>query len=377
MTRLLPLFVFLSLPLGSLIAAGSSDDLQLRSETWGQLDDGRTVRQFIMTAPDGTEARVSDFGAALIGLSVPDRNGALADIVLGFDALAAFAADKSYFGVTVGRYANRIAGAAFELDGIRYAVTANSGKNTLHGGDEGFHKRLWSARELREPGRVGVAFSRLSPDGEEGFPGNLSAQATYWLNNDGSLRIEYRAVTDKPTVCSMTNHAYFNLAGHGSGSAMGQQLRIESDAFTEVDDERIPTGVIRSVAGTSMDFREQVAIGDRLDPKDPLQLASRGFDHNFVLRSAEEDAMALAATVVDPDSGRVMEIWSDMPGLQFYSGNWLSGKGKGGVEYAQRGAYCLEPQAFPDSPNHPAFPSTVLRPGETYSQSMEFRFRAE
>jgi len=335
------------------------------------------------------EAAVTNYGAILVSLKAPDRAGELADVVLGYDTLDGYLADQRFLGATIGRYANRIARGTFELDGVVYALTRNRGDNHLHGGNRGFNKVLWAAMEATEATEAAtlaaVQLRYLSKDGEEGYPGNLAVQVTYTLSDDDRLQIEYAATTDKSTILNLTNHSYFNLAGEGNGNVEHHELMILAEHFTPGDSNLIPTGEVRPVAGTPFDFRQAELIGARVDKDDEqLQLAG-GYDHNFVLSSAAAGdtalaagAPALAARVHEPGTGRTVEVWTTEPGMQFYSGNFLDGsnRGKGGKAYQHRYGFCLETQHFPNSPNEPGFPSTVLRPGERFASKTIYAFSA-
>lgn len=339
---------------------------------WGEAGGG-AVTLYRLEAPGGLVAELSSFGAVLVRLLVPDQDGNLADVVLGHGALEPYTDRQtaSFFGATIGRYGNRIAAGQFELQGRRYPLPLNDGPNSLHGGQRGFDQRLWASRAFLTPDGPAVEFSRLSPDGEEGYPGNLSVKVTYTLTGKNVLRINYQATTDAPTVVNLTNHSYFNLAG--GGDILGHVLHLNADEFTPVSSTLIPTGERRSVRGTPFDFREPHAIGVHIEDDDEQLQFGRGYDHNFVLRGS---GLRVAAYVYDPVSGREMTVKTTEPGLQFYSGNFLDGsvKGKGGQPYSHRSALCLETQHFPDSPNQPDFPSTVLEPGREFKSSTEYIF---
>jgi aldose 1-epimerase len=327
---------------------------------------GKPVEVFTLTNAAGTEVRAITFGGIITSWRVPDRRGQLADIVLGYDDPAAYVKDNSpYLGAIVGRYGNRIAKARFTLDGRTYPLAANNGVNHLHGGIQGFDKVLWQGEALR--GGTGVAFTRTSADGEEGYPGNLKARVTYTLTDKNELVVAYEATTDKPTVVNLTQHTYFNLAGQGTGNILGHVLRINGDRYTPVDETLIPTGELAPVDKTPFDFRQPTAIGARIQSEHPQIQFGRGYDHNWVLARSGA-GLSLAAEVYEPTSGRTLQVQTTEPGVQFYAGNFLDGTitGKGGRVYQQRSGFCLETQHFPDSPNQPTFPSTTLRPGETY-----------
>lgn len=342
---------------------------------WGRLPDGRTVELFTLTNSKGPVAKVITLGGILTELHVPDRAGALADVVLGFDSLEGYVGDHPHFGATTGRVANRIANGRFTLDGREYQLACNNGRHHLHGGPGGFVKRLWQGTPFEAAGEAGVRLTYRSADGEESYPGNLEVAVTYTLTEANELRLDYTATTDAPTLCNLTNHSYFNLAGAGQGDILGHVLTLNADRYTPSDATLIPTGDLAAVKNTPMDFTTPLAIGSRFD-----QLASdpRGYDHNFVINRRGE-GLVLAARVRDPASGRVMEVRTTEPGIQLYTGNFLDGSltGKEGARYAQHSAFCLETQHFPDSPNQPAFPSIVLRPGETCRQTTVHRFLAE
>lgn len=343
---------------------------RLVSSPLGPLPDGRFVEKFTLSNANGLSAEIMSYGATLMALHTPDRRGRLENIVLGFDTLDRYLAGTPYFGATVGRYANRIAGARFVLDGREYKLAANEGANSLHGGRVGFDKVLWRAQTMPD----GVVLSYLSADGEEGYPGELTVDVVYRLTDDDRLNIDYRATTTKPTPINLTHHSYFNLSGRALKEITGHHLRIYADRYTPVDKELIPTGAVRTVAGTPFDFRSGQLIGARIDADDDQLRFAGGYDHNFVLNK-RAGVFARAALLSDPQSGRAMDVWTTEPGLQFYSGNFLEGSliGPHGP-FARRTGLCLEPQHFPNSPNEPRFPSTVLRPGDEYRSRTEFRF---
>ncbi|NOZ41126.1 MAG: galactose mutarotase [Planctomycetes bacterium] len=327
--------------------------------------------QYTATNRHGMTAKWIARGATLTELHVPDREGQLADVVLGFDNLAGYeSGDNQHFGCTTGRYANRIKAGKFTLDGVDYQLATNQGPNHLHGGSErGLDKVTWDA----EPLENGVRFTYRSPDGEENFPGNLDVEVTYTLDDENGLRIAYQATTDKPTIINLTNHSYFNLAGHGSGSVLDHEVWIDADRTTFVDDEAIPTGELVDVTGTPFDFRKRQRLGDRIG--ELTSTPAGGYDHNYVVNDFS-GTLKKIAEVVDPHSGRMMEVATDQPGVQLYTGNGLRGQvGKNGQTYASQSAVCFETQHFPDSPNQPNFPTTVLRPGETYRHVCVYAFR--
>jgi aldose 1-epimerase len=335
--------------------------------------ENKPVEYFILKNKSGIEAKVVTLGATLVSLKTPDKAGKFADIVLGYDDAIGYMNGTCYFGCTVGRYANRIANAKFTMDGKEYKISPNSGKHHLHGGKIGFNKVVWKAEPFENQGSKGVVFKYFSKDGEEGFPGNLDVRVTYTLtDDDDELKIEYAAVTDKKTIVNLTNHSYFNLAGHNSGSVLSHKMQINSDTITESDNDLIPTGKFLKVANTAFDFSKQKTIGQDIGKLD------NGYDINYVLVKQSPKEISFAAKVVEPKSGRVMEICTTEPGIQFYTGNFLNGvKGKGGSIYNKQTAFCLETQCYPDSPNHSEFPSAVLNPGETYRHLVVHKFSVQ
>jgi aldose 1-epimerase len=337
------------------------------------MPDGTAVDEFTLTNRNGIDVRIITYGAIVRSLRVPDRTGRMADIVHGFDSLEGYLAGHPYFGAVIGRYGNRIGGARFSLDGRAYELAANNGPNHLHGGVRGFDKHVWRAGRL--PQGTGVVFTRTSPDGEEGYPGALEVRVTYTLTDANELGIEYEATTDRPTPVNLTNHSYFNLGGHDSGDILDHEVMLHAEAYTPVDATLIPTGAIAPVEGTPFDFRRPARVGARINqPHEQLKFG-RGYDHNFVL-SRKGDGLQPAARVTEPKSGRTLDVATTEPGVQFYTGNFLDGsvRGKGGTAYAHRSALCLETQHFPDSPNKPQFPSTILRPGAQYRSRTVFTF---
>lgn len=344
---------------------------------FGKLDDGTPIEMVTLSNGKGVTAKVITLGAALQSLDVPDRNGKADDVVLGYDTPAEYLAKPQYFGATVGRYANRIARGAFSLDGKSYSLETNDGPNALHGGSKGFDKRVWKIDSVANGPEAKVVMSYVSPDGEAGYPGTLKVTATYSLNEQNELKVEYRATTDKPTVVNVTNHSFFNLAGAGGArDAMGQALTLHASAYTPVDATLIPTGERRPVEGTPFDFRNATQVGARLrDGNDEQIRLGRGYDHNYIV-DGTAGRLRPAARLEDAASGRVMEMLVDAPGVQFYSSNFLDGTttGKGGRIYRQGDGLCLEPQYFPNSPNRDDFPSARLDPGKTYVNTMLFRF---
>jgi aldose 1-epimerase len=345
--------------------------MTIQKKNFGQLPGGKQVDLYILINEKGLMAEVMTYGATLTSLAVPDRNGNTTDITLGYDSLKGYVSDSPYFGSTVGRYANRIAQGKFTLNGKIFTLAKNNGENHLHGGIKGFDKVLWQAEPISQEGEVGVKLFYFNRDGEEGYPGNLACTVTYMLNNNNELKINYEAETDKPTPVNLTHHSYFNLAGQGNGDILGHKLMLNADSYTPVDEGLIPTGEIRDVADSPMDFSAPHSIGER------IAAVEGGYDHNFVLRSGGGE-LTLAARVYEPQTGRTMEIHTTEPGIQFYSGNFLDGSitGKSGKIYKKFYGFCLEPQHFPDSPNKPGFPSTILDPGEKYFSQTVFKFYA-
>ena len=350
----------------------------VEQEPFGTMPDGREIRLYTLTNANGLEMRVIDYGGIIVSLRVPDREGEMEDVALGYDALPDYLEENPYFGAIIGRYGNRIAGGQFTLDGETYQLATNNGPNHLHGGVQGFDKVVWDAEPFEDERGVGLVFTYTSPAGEEGYPGTLTTTVTYLLTDEDELVFDYEATTDAATPVNLTQHSYFNLAGHDAGDVLDHRLMINADAFTPVDATLIPTGELRPVEGTPFDFREPTAIGARIEADDEQVRFGLGYDHNFVLRreNADADSLVLAARVTEPTSGRVMEVYTTEPGIQFYSGNFLDGTltGKDGVVYEQRSGFCLETQHFPDSPNQPDFPSTTLRPGETYHTRTVYAF---
>jgi aldose 1-epimerase len=339
---------------------------------FGTLPDGRKVEIYTLVNKNGLKARLINYGGILVSLETPDRKGRMGDIVLGHDSLEGYLKSSPYFGCIVGRYGNRIAKGRFTLDGAEYKLATNNGPNHLHGGLKGFDKVVWAAQPVSEQDARGVKFNYLSPDGEEGYPGNLLVRVTYLLTDRNELSIRYEAETDKATPVNLTHHSYFNLAGQGEGDILGHELRLDAPSYTPVDEGLIPTGQIAAVAGTPFDFTKPAVIGAR------IAQVPGGYDHNYVLGSGG-GKLAPAARVSEPRSGRVMEIATTEPGIQFYTGNFLDGTitGKGGKVYNKHYGFCLETQHFPDSPNQPGFPSTILRPGQKYHSLTVHTFSAK
>lgn len=350
----------------------------VRSRTFGQLPDGREATIYQIVSPTGMVMEATNYGGIITRLTAPDRNGQYQDVVLGYDNLEDYLEDTPYFGALIGRYGNRIAGGAFTLDGEIYTLAKNNGENHLHGGIQGFDKVLWEAQPFSMGSEYGLTLEYESPDGEEGYPGNLSVKVTYLLTADNRLIVSYQATTDKATPVNLTQHTYFNLAGPDSDSILDHELMLSADHFTPIDEGLIPTGEIQPVEGTPFDFREPTAIGERINADNEQLTNGLGYDHNWVL-SDMSAAMRVAARVHEPGSGRVLEVITEEPGIQFYSGNFLDGSltGKYGNAYTYRSGFCLETQHFPDSPNQPSFPSTILRPGDTYQTRTIFAFTTD
>ncbi len=350
--------------------AKETRQMSANKESFGQTPDGKQVDLYTLTNTGGIRARIISFGAILVSLEVPDRNGNLADITLGFDKLDGYLGEHPYFGGIIGRYANRIGKAKFRLDGVEYKLAANNDENHLHGGIKGFDKKVWKLEDIgvTTEGAM-VKLSYISEDGEEGYPGNLACSVIYTLTQDDELKISYEAETDKKTVVNLTNHSYFNLAGQGSGDILGHEMMINADKYTVVDEGLIPTGENRNVKGTPMDFTTPMTIGSR------IAQVEGGYDHNYVLNSGG-GTLTLTAKVQEPTSGRIMEIYTDQPGVQFYTGNFLDGSitGKAGKVYKKHYGFCLETQHFPDSPNKPDFPSVILQPGQKYATTTVHKF---
>ena len=344
---------------------------KLVSGDFGKTREGAPVRIFTLTNKHGVQATITNFGGRVVSLKVPDKKGAMGDVVLGFDSIEGYLNENPYFGALIGRYANRIGHAQFTLNGLLYKVPKNDGDNSLHGGMRGFDKVVWTARELSD-GRLELSY--LSKDGEEGYPGNCKVTVIYHLTDADELRIDYAASTDKDTVVNLTNHSYFNLKG--GGDILGHLLTLNAETFTPVDSGLIPTGDLKAVAGTPFDFRKPTAIGARIEQGDEQLKLGKGYDHNWVISRKPGTELSLAARVEEPETGRVMEVWTTQPGVQFYTGNFLDGtiKGKGGIVYARRSALCLETQHFPDSPNKPRFPAAVLKPGMEFKSTTIYRF---
>jgi aldose 1-epimerase len=349
--------------------------LAIEKQLFGKLADGREVHSYTLTNESGAQVKIIEFGAVVVSLSVPDRRGRFADVVLGYDSLGGYMNDKAYLGAIVGRYGNRIAKGKFTLDGKEYRLATNNGENHLHGGVKGFDKVLWKAEPVESSSEPGLMLTYVSNDGEEGYPGTVTLRVTYTLTNDNGLTVDYEGATDKATILNPTQHSYFNLTGDPTKTVLDHELMIAAESFTPVDSGLIPTGELAKVEGTPFDFRNPTKIGSRINERDQQLLFGKGYDHNWVLMKFDKKVRSVA-TLYDSLSGRFMEVLTDQPGLQFYSGNFLDGtiSGKGGVLYQHRTGLCLEAQGFPDSPNKPQFPSVVLRPGEVYRQKTMYKF---
>jgi aldose 1-epimerase len=375
--RLFPLAIF-----ATMLTVGCSPTTKetvvtrkITSEPWGRTKDGEQVDLYTLTNAKGSEAKIMTFGGRVVSLKVPDRAGKFDDVVLGFDKPEGYLGDPPppYYGALIGRYGNRIGGGKFSLNGVSYTLAKNNnGINHLHGGVRGFDKVVWKGKE--GPGQS-LELTYTSKDGEEGYPGNLACTVVYTLTDNNELQIDYSATTDKDTVINLTNHSFFNLAGAGEGDILGHQVTIHADRFTPIDKGLIPTGELRSVEGTPFDFRTAHAIGERIEIKDEQIGVGLGYDHNYALNRSGS-GLETAAKVTEPKSGRIMEVLTTEPGMQFYTGNFLDGKipGKGGKVYPRRSAFCMETQHFPDSPNKPDFPTVTLKPGARYQTSTVYRF---
>ncbi len=350
---------------------------QVKKESWGKTADGESVDIYTLKNRNGMEARITNYGGIVVSLTAPDRNKKYEDVVLGFNDLDSYLKGHPYFGALIGRYGNRIAKGRFKLNGVEYKLAVNNGENHLHGGIKGFDKVVWTASI--SPSRLGpsITLTYLSKDGEEGYPGNLTSRVVYTLTQRNELRIDYSVSTDKDTVTNLTHHSYFNLAGDGVGDILNHQLTIKADRFTPTDAGSIPTGELRKVVGTPFDFLEATAIGARINDSDEQIKLGNGYDHNYVVNGAS-GVLRMAASVYEPTTGRVMDVLTTEPGIQFYTGNFLDGTltGKSGKTYQKRTGFCLETQHYPDSPNQPAFPTTTLKKGATYKSTTIYRFSA-
>jgi len=372
----LVLFVLVALvPFGLALSAAGEPPV---AQPFGTTKDGTAVERYVLTNAHGMEVDIITWGAIVQRIVVPDRKGTPADVVLGFDTIAGYLGEHPYFGAIVGRYGNRIANATFTLGGRKYTLAANNGPNSLHGGLKGFDKHVWKARPLTSPAGPAVELTYVSPADEEGYPATLTAKVTYTVTEANELRIDYNLSSDAETVANVTNHSYFNLAGQGTGDVLAHVVRIQADRFTPVNATLIPTGELRPVQGTPFDFRAPTAIGTRIDAKDEQIAYGKGYDHNWVL-DGHMGTLRPAVQVTEPTSGRVLEVSTTEPGVQFYTGNFLDGTitGKGGAVYRNRFGLCLETQHFPDSPNQPSFPSTVIVPGHPYTSTTVYRFSAK
>jgi aldose 1-epimerase len=351
------------------------DGSMIKKEVFGKLSDGREAYLFTLKNSAGMIVKLTDYGASIVSVMVPDRDGKFADVVLGYDSVNGYVNGTVFFGGVVGRYANRIAGGKFNLDGKTYQATVNDGRNCLHGGKVGFHKVLWTGEPIETSKDPAVKFTYVSKDGEEGFPGTVTVTATYTLTSDNSIRIDYTGTTDKTTILNVCNHSYFNLTGDPMKTILDHELVINADRFTPVDSHLIPTGKLASVAGTPFDFRKMTQVGTRINDNDSQLKICKGYDMNWVLNGYANKVREVAA-VYDPSSGRLVDILTDQPGLQFYSGNFLNGSeiGKNGVKYQYRTGLALETQHYPDSPNEPKFPSVTLKPGQTYQTTTIYKF---
>ena len=349
---------------------------RLSSHSFGKLSDGREVSAFVLKNTSGMSVQILDLGGIITSISVPDSSGIIADVTTGFDYPQPYADGAGYMGAIVGRYANRISEGTFSIDDVSYSLAKNNGNNAIHGGLVGFDKKIWDAEISVGRYHAELILSTYSPDGEEGYPGHVEVSVTYTLNDQNQLIIDYSATSDKATVINLTNHAYFNLDGHDAGSILEHEVMLNADRFTPIDDSSIPTGAISKVAGTPLDFRQRKVIGLDIESGHQQIIFGSGFDHNFVINHSELGAVSLAAEVYSRNSGRVMKVYTDQPGVQFYTGNFLSGElvGKDGAVYERRAAFCLETQHFPDSPNKAIFPSTILRPGDRFASRTIFEF---
>ena len=355
----------------------STNAQKISKESFGKTADGESVDLFTLTNRNGMEAKITNYGGIVTTLTAPDRNNKYADVVLGFNDLDSYLKGHPYFGALVGRYGNRIAKGRFTLNGVEYKLAVNNGENHLHGGIKGFDKVVWTARSMRTKLGPALSLTYVSKDMEEGYPGNLTVKVVYTLTNNNELRIDYSASTDKDTVTNLTHHSYFNLAGEGNGDILNHQLLLKASRFTPTDAGSIPTGELRNVQGTPFDFLKSTAIGARINQDEEQLKFGGGYDHNWVV-NGRAGTLRQAASVYESTSGRVMDVWTTEPGIQFYTGNFLDGTltGKSGKAYARRNGFCLETQHYPDSPNKPKFPTTTLRKGATYRSTTIYRFSA-
>jgi aldose 1-epimerase len=364
----------------SLIECSREEALKMKIEKlpFGKTEDGTAIDLYTLTNTNGMKVQITNYGGIVTSILVPDKNGNFGDVVLGYDNLEGYVKNNPYFGCLIGRYGNRIARGKFTLNGTTYNLATNNDLNHLHGGIKGFDKVVWNAREIKSNGQVGLELTYLSQDGEEGYPGNLSIKVIYSLRNDNALRIDYEATTDQPTICNLTNHSYFNLKDAGASPILDHDLMLDADYFTPVDETLIPTGKLRAVKGSPFDFKNLTKIGARIGADDEQIKFGLGYDHNFVL-NGEAGELRLAGKLIESTTDRIMEIWTTEPGIQFYSGNFLDGTitGKNGTVYYYRHGLCLETQHYPDSPNQPNFPSTMLNPGEKYQSTTVYNFLTE
>ncbi len=370
------LLAFISGVLVESQAKSKVEPTMIQKTSFGKLADGQPVDLYTLTNSHGMTVEITNYGATVVAIKVPGREGKIDDVALGYDSVDGYVSGKAYIGATVGRYANRIGHGQFVLDGKTYTLPKNNGENTLHGGTVGFSMKLWQARELPSKQGQSIEFSLVSPDGDQGFPGTMHATVTFTLPHDrNALVIEYHATTDKDTVLNLTNHSYFNLSGEGRGDILQDVVKLYASHFTPIDETLIPTGEIRATKGTPLDFSQPTAIGERINADDPEIKFGKGYDHGYVLDRTKPD-LSLAAEVFDPHSGRVLDVLTTQPGIQLYTSNFLDGseKGKGGKPYNFRSALCLETQHFADSPNKPNFPSTELKPGQEFRSTTEYRF---
>jgi len=348
----------------------------ITKESFGKTAAGENVDVFTLTNNLGMQAKITNYGAIVVSVKAPDRSGKMDDVVLGFNDLDSYLKGHPYFGAIVGRYGNRIAKGRFTLDGVEYKLAVNNGENHLHGGIKGFDKVVWTAKEARTKMGPALSLTYISKDGEEGYPGTVTATVVYTLTNNNELKLDYTVTTDKDTVTNLTHHSYFNLAGEGNGDILSHILTLNAARFTPTDSGSIPTGELKAVAGTPFDFLKPTVIGKRIDEQDQQLKFGSGYDHNFIV-NGKAGTLRSAATVYEPTSGRVLEVWTTEPGVQFYTGNFLDGTltGKSGKVYQKRFGFCLETQRYPDSPNHPAFPTTTLKKGATYRSTTVYRFK--
>jgi aldose 1-epimerase len=372
--------VIISFVLLSFLAGYGCGDSQkinspIHQEQFGTVD-GKPINIYTLTNEKGAEVKIINYGAIVVSLLIPDRDGKLANIVTGYDSLSGYVNDRSFFGAIVGRYGNRVGKGKFQLDGKEYQLTINDGENHLHGGSVGFYKAVWNAEPVEGKSGPSLKLTYVSPDGEEGYPGTVTTTVVYTLTNENEFEIKYEGKTDKTTILNPTHHSYFNLTGDFNNTILDHELYIDADSITPVDKSLITTGELSAVENTPMDFRKPTTIGSRIKDKYEQLEFGQGYDHNWALNKYKKGEVQKVASLYDPKSGRLMDILTDQPGLQFYSGNFLNGtiKGTGGVVYQLRTGLCLEAQCYPDSPNKPQFPSVVLKPGETYQQTTVYKF---